>query len=119
MNVLAVLAVAFVATVPALAADSIASTDDDAPTMKDLAETLEIILTAVRNLAPEVAVVMTIPVRSMSGGAWYKADYFLVGASTIPDFPKTIAANGRIAGEHVLLPAGTYLFEMQQPTATS
>ena len=121
-NVLAILAVALVATAPALAADSIASTDDDEPTMgelaediEDLAETLETILTAVRNLAPEVAVVMTIPVRSMSGGAWYKADYYLVGGSTIPGFPKTIAANGKIAGEYVLLPAGTYLFEIQQP----
>lgn len=70
-NILAILAVAFVATAPALAADSIASTDDDEePTMGELAGDiaelsgkLDTVLRAVGNLAPEVAVVMTIPTR--------------------------------------------------------
>ena len=124
-NVLAILAVACVATAPALAADSIASTDDDdEPTMGELAEdieelsdALETVLGVVRGLAtrgPEVALVMTVPYRSMSNGMWYKADHYLVGESTIPGFPSTVAANGNM-GEHGTLPAGTYLFETHQP----
>lgn len=122
-NVLAILAVAFVATAPALAADSIASTDDDEePTMGELAEDiaelsgkLDTVLRAVGNLAPEVAVVMTIPTRLFSGGGWYKADYYLVGESTISGFPAAVDANGKFNSEHGILPQGTYLFEMQQP----
>lgn len=118
-NVLAILAVALATTVPALAADGNTSTDDDeAPTMDDLAETLETVLGVVRGLAtrgPEVAVVMTVPTRKIVDAAWYKADYYLVGESTIPGFPKAIAPTGKIGSEYAVLPAGTYLFEMQQP----
>lgn len=126
-NVLAILAVALATTAPALAADGNTSTDDDeTPTMDDLAEdiealseTLETVLGVVRGLAtrgPEVAVVMTVPTRKILDAAWYKADYYLVGESTIPGFPKAVApSTGKIGSEYAVLPAGTYLFEMQQP----
>ena len=77
--------------------------------------------TIVGKFAPQMAVVMTVP-RATSGAG--NATYYLVGASTIPGFPAgTVAANGQIptinyAGgrnQSVLLPAGTYLIELQQP----
>ena len=75
--------------------------------------------TIVGKLAPQMAVVMTVP-RATSGAG--NATYYLVGESTIPGFPAgTVAANGQItATRHghiytVQLPAGTYLFELLQP----
>ena len=63
----------------------------------------------------QMAVVMTMPTARRAGAA-YLADYYLVGTSTIPGFPSgTVAANGRFAQNVVSLPAGTYLFELQQP----
>lgn len=63
----------------------------------------------------QVAVVMTIPTTQRLGAA-YLPDYYLVGTSTIPGFPReTVAATGKFAQHSVHLPAGTYLFELQQP----
>ena len=73
--------------------------------------------TIVGKFAPQMAVVMTVP-RATAGAG--NATYYLVGESTIPGFPAgTVAANGQITatwnGRSVQLPAGTYLFELQQP----
>ena len=67
--------------------------------------------TIVGKFAPQMAVVMTVP--TATNGA-SNATYYLVGASTIPGFPAgTVAADGQFTDRN--LPAGTYLFELQQP----
>ena len=65
--------------------------------------------TIVGKFAPQMAVVMTVPTMGAS-----HATYYLVGESTIPGFPAgTVAANGQFTDR--TLPAGTYLFELQNP----
>ena len=67
--------------------------------------------TIVGKFAPQMAVVMTVPTHTHGGN---NATYYLVGDSTIPGFPAgTVAADGRFTDRN--LPAGTYLFELQQP----
>ena len=77
--------------------------------------------TIVGKFAPQMAVVMSVPQwgsgfttsdsANMSAG---NPRHYLVGASTIPGFPAgTVAANGQFTDR--TLPAGTYLFELQQP----
>ena len=67
--------------------------------------------TIVGKFAPQMAVVMTVPSRTHGGN---NATYYLVGESAIPGFPAgTVAANGQFTNR--TLPAGTYLFELQQP----
>ena len=69
--------------------------------------------TIVGKFAPQMAVVMTVP-SGTPVTAGYFADFYLVGESTIPGFPAgTVAANGQFTDR--TLPAGTYLFELQQP----
>ena len=67
----------------------------------------------------QVAVVMTVPIALLSDSSRVEAarvDYHLVGNSTIPGFPSsTVAADGKFARYTAALPAGTYLFELQQP----
>ena len=122
----------------ALAADgtSDASDEEKAPTMQELATAIATLTrnvgtltgnvatltTKVDNFAGrghEVAVVMTVPIRLLSDSNRVEAvrvDYHLVGGSTIPGFPSgTIAADGKFARYTAPLPAGTYLFELQQP----
>ncbi len=66
--------------------------------------------TIVGKFAPQMAVVMTVPTRSPDNNP----AAYLVGASTIPGFPAgTVAASGQFTDR--TLPAGTYLFELQQP----
>ena len=69
--------------------------------------------TIVGKFAQQMAVVMAVP-RTTAGGS---IGYYLVGDSTIPGFPTvTVAANGYFTGAGSrTLPAGTYLFELQQP----
>ena len=70
--------------------------------------------TIVGKFAQQMAVVMTVPTRA----AGLNAELYLVGDSTIPGFPAgTMAANGKLAnsGQSATLPAGTYLFELQNP----
>ena len=76
--------------------------------------------TIVGKFAPQMAVVMSVPQwhSSGNGGAsetfGSRARLNLVGESTIPGFPTgTVAADGRFTD--ATLPAGTYLFELQQP----
>lgn len=89
---------------------------------------LDNLTTAVGSLAGrghQVAVVETVP-RSIQNtgpnGSRLAAhvDYYLVGHSTIPGFPAagTVGPTGRFASYSVALPAGTYLFELQQPYST-
>ncbi len=67
--------------------------------------------TIVGKFAQQMAVVMTVPTATSGRN---NAAYYLVGASTIPGFPSgTVAANGQFTNR--TLPAGTYLFELQQP----
>ena len=67
--------------------------------------------TIVGKFAPQMAVVMTVP--TATHGA-YNATYHLVGESTIPGFPAgTVGTTGQFTDR--TLPAGTYLFELQQP----
>ena len=69
--------------------------------------------TIVGKFAPQMAVVMTVPIASGASVSSLPA-YYLVGESTIPGFPAgTVAANGQFTDR--TLPAGTYLFELQQP----
>ena len=69
--------------------------------------------TIVGKFAPQMAVVMTVPSASGASVA-YQPAYYLVGESTIPGFPAgTVAADGQFTDR--TLPAGTYLFELQQP----
>lgn len=93
-------------------------TDCTATTPCGLWGRLDNLTTKVDNFAGrghQVAVVMTIPTTRRLGAA-YLPDYYLVGASTIPGFPsETVAANGKFAENVANLPAGTYLFELQQP----
>ena len=64
----------------------------------------------------QVAVVMTVPKTLRVPHEAVHVDYHLVGSSTIPGFPSgTVAADGKFASWTAPLPAGTYLFEMQQP----
>ena len=64
--------------------------------------------TIVGKFAPQMAVVMTVPTRSQPIG--YYPAYYLVGESTIAGFA---IVNGQL--RFPSLPAGTYLFELQQP----
>ena len=67
--------------------------------------------TIVGKFATQMAVVMTVP-RAIGGAG--NVTYYLVGESTIPGFPAgTVAADGQFTDRN--LPAGTYLFELQQP----
>ena len=67
--------------------------------------------TIVGKFAPQMAVVMTVPNHTHGGN---NAAYYLVGESSITGFPAgTVAANGQFTNR--TLPAGTYLFELQQP----
>ncbi len=67
--------------------------------------------TIVGKFAPQMAVVMTVPTHTDGGN---NAAYYLVGESSITGFPAgTVAANGQFTNR--TLPAGTYLFELQQP----
>ena len=67
--------------------------------------------TIVGKFAQQTAVVMTVPTSTDGSG---NARYHLVGDSTIAGFPAgTVAANGQFTDR--TLPAGTYLFELQQP----
>ena len=73
----------------------------------------------------QVAVVETVPRSIQSTGPngnrmAANVDYYLVGHSTIPGFPPagTVGPTGRFASYSVALPAGTYLFELQQPYST-
>ena len=64
----------------------------------------------------QVAVVMTVPIVLNRPVEATRVDYHLVGSSTIPGFPSgTVAADGKFARYTAPLPAGTYLFELQQP----
>ena len=67
--------------------------------------------TIVGKFAQQMAVVMAVPDR------FGLPTYYLVGDSTIPGFPTVaVAANGSFTGAGSrALPAGTYLFEVQQP----
>ena len=78
--------------------------------------------TIVGKFAPQMAVVMSVPPQrlgnnpsasaSTSGGSG--VPHHLVGESTIPGFPAgTVGTNGLFTNR--TLPAGTYLFELQQP----
>ncbi len=78
--------------------------------------------TIVGKFAPQMAVVMSVPPQrlgnnpsaniSTSGGSG--VPHHLVGESTIPGFPAgTVGTNGLFTDR--TLPAGTYLFELQQP----
>ena len=135
---LAILAVAFATLAPlATAAEGDSDRDDDAgvkqPTMRELANkidqavrrlgTLEATVrtlsstvtanhaTIVGKFAPQMAVVMTVPTSTDDAN---NANYYLAGESTIAGFPAgTVAANGQFTDR--TLPAGTYLFELQQP----
>ena len=78
--------------------------------------------TIVGKFAPQMAVVMSVPPqRAVSNGIASEnistvgtTRYHLVGSSTIPSFPSgTVATDGRFTD--TTLPAGTYLFELQQP----
>ncbi len=80
--------------------------------------------TIVGKFAPQMAVVMSVPPqRLVSNGVASEnistsgapgAPLHLVGESTIPGFPAgTVGANGLFTDR--TLPAGTYLFELQQP----
>ncbi len=67
--------------------------------------------TIVGKFAQQMAVVMTVPTATAGAS---NAAYYLVGESTIAGFPAgTVAANGQFTDR--TLPAGTYLFELQQP----
>ena len=77
--------------------------------------------TIVGKFAPQMAVVMSVPQwsshfngrPSTDPGYWARTHY-LIGESTIPGFPAgTVGANGSFTD--ATLPAGTYLFELQQP----
>lgn len=128
----------------ALAADGAgnASDEEKAPTMEDLATAIATLTrnvgtltgnvatltTKVDNFAArghQVAVVETVPRSIQSTGPngtrmAANVDYYLVGHSTIPSFPPagTVGPTGRFASYSVALPAGTYLFELQQPYST-
>ena len=74
----------------------------------------------VGRFAPQMAVVMSVPslgvLSGINSGSITTDDTstYLVGSSTIPGFPAgTVAADGRFTNR--TLPAGTYLFELQQP----
>lgn len=74
------------------------------------------------NRGHQVAVVETVPRSIQNTGTNGRkmaahVDYYLVGHSTIPGFPAagTVGPTGRFASYSVALPAGTYLFELQQP----
>ena len=76
--------------------------------------------TIVGKFAPQMAVVMTMPywVSGFNGrpanGIGQRPPLHLVGESTIPGFPAgTVGADGLFTD--ATLPAGTYLFELQQP----
>ena len=78
--------------------------------------------TIVGKFAPQMAVVMTVPpwwsgFTSASDSANMSVGnprHYLVGESTIPGFPAgTVGADGLFTDR--TLPAGTYLFELQQP----
>lgn len=123
----------------ALAADGAGNASDEEkdPTMKDLAAALTTLTGNVANLTTsvatltskvdnfagrghQVAVVMAVPrrlqVATTTRPNVVHVDYYLVGNSTIPGFPtSTVAADGKFASYNVPLPAGTYLFEMQNP----
>ena len=125
----------------ALAADGAgnASDEEKAPSMDELATAIATLTrnvgtltgnvatltTKVDNFAGrghQVAVVETVPRSIQSTGANGRkmaahVDYYLVGHSTIPGFPAagTVGPTGRFASYSVALPAGTYLFELQQP----
>ena len=143
-QLLAILAAAVSPLGVALAADGAgdASDEEKAPTMRELATAITTLTgnvatltanvatltTKVDNFAGrghQVAVVETVP-RSIQntgpGGNKMAAhvDYYLVGHSTIPSFPPagTVGPTGRFASYSVALPAGTYLFELQQPYST-
>ena len=69
--------------------------------------------TIVGKFAPQMAVVMSVPPRSPRING-VSGELHLVGESTIPGFPAgTVGAAGRFTDR--TLPAGTYLFELQQP----
>ena len=77
--------------------------------------------TIVGKFAPQMAVVMSVPYW-WSGSNGVASEnlhvdlprHYLVGNSTIPGFPAgTVAADGQFTDR--TLPAGTYLFELQQP----
>ena len=80
--------------------------------------------TIVGKFAPQMAVVMSVPPqRSVSAGIASESvstsggsgvPHYLVGESTIPGFPAgAVGTNGLFTDR--TLPAGTYLFELQQP----
>ena len=84
---------------------------------------LDELTTDVRTFASrghQVAVVETVPLNMQPGRTdrAYHVDFYLVGHSTIPGFPvETVAATGKFEDHSFALPAGTYLFELQQPVA--
>ena len=127
-NLLAAVAVAFAPVfAPALAADGTnLAGDEEEPTMSDLnrrmdglegkIDTLTTKVDAFAGRGHQVAVVMTVPKTLRVPHEAVHVDYHLVGSSTIPGFPSgTVAADGKFASWTAPLPAGTYLFEMQQP----
>ncbi len=77
--------------------------------------------TIVGKFAPQMAVVMSVPQwYSRANGTasenigYFARPHYLIGESTIPGFPAgTVGANGLFTD--ATLPAGTYLFELQQP----
>ncbi len=77
--------------------------------------------TIVGKFAPQMAVVMSVPqwLSRFNGLAsdapgYFAQPHYLIGESTIPGFPAgTVGTNGSFTD--ATLPAGTYLFELQQP----
>ena len=77
--------------------------------------------TIVGKFARQMAVVMSVPqwLSRFNGLAstdpgYFAQPHYLIGESTIPGFPAgTVGANGSFTD--ATLPAGTYLFELQQP----
>lgn len=146
-NLLAILAVALVAFAPFLApalANETASTTT--PTMAQLKKAIDDVDSDVAALAlnvnnvtrelgklkttldnfagrgHQVAVVETVPLYMQPGkpNRVYHVDLYLVGHSTIPGFPveaNKVKATGWFEDYSFPLPAGTFLFELQQPVA--
>ena len=77
--------------------------------------------TIVGKFAPQMAVVMSVPqwhsrLNGLASDApgYFAQPHYLIGESTIPGFPAgTVGTNGSFTD--ATLPAGTYLFELQQP----
>ena len=116
MNAISAEIAALAATVANLAGASSASTASIASKVDALAATVTANHTIiVGRFARQMAVVMTVP-KPPGRTAGYDASYYLVGNSSIPGFPSESVTNGVITwGPNRHLPAGTYLFELQQP----